>query len=227
MQTSKLTLISHVLCPYVQRAVIVLIEKNVPFERRDVDLSNKPQWFLDISPLGKTPVLLVDNAAVFESAVICEYLDETHMPRLYPADALTRAQHRSWVEFGSQVLNGIAALYNAADEAALLDKAAALRTKFVQLESALDKGPWFSGDHFSIVDAVFGPVFRYFDVIDEHINFGLFTDLMKLTAWREALAVRPSVRDAVSTDYAQRLEVFLIARKSALSSCILYTHSNI
>jgi glutathione S-transferase len=227
MSVSKLLLISHALCPYVQRAVIVLTEKNVPFERRDIDLSNKPQWFLDISPLGKTPVLLVNNSAVFESAVICEYLDETHPPRLHPEDALTRAQHRSWIEFGSQVLNGIAVLYNAADEAALLDKAAALRTKFVQLESALGEGPWFSGDHFSIVDAVFGPVFRYFDVIDEHINFGLFTNLPKLTAWRKALAARPSVRNAVSTDYAQRLEVFLIARKSALSSHILYTHSNI
>ena len=55
----KLTLISHKLCPYVQRAVIALTEKAVPFERRDVDLANKPEWFLRVSPLGKTPVLLV------------------------------------------------------------------------------------------------------------------------------------------------------------------------
>lgn len=46
----KLTLISHALCPYVQRIAIALAEKNVPFERRDVDLSNKPDWFLRVSP---------------------------------------------------------------------------------------------------------------------------------------------------------------------------------
>ena len=57
--TPKLTLISHKLCPYVQRAVIALTEKGVPFERIDIDLANKPDWFLKISPLGKVPVLRV------------------------------------------------------------------------------------------------------------------------------------------------------------------------
>ena len=57
--SQKLTLISHKLCPYVQRAVIALTEKGVPFERIDIDLANKPDWFLKISPLGKVPVLVV------------------------------------------------------------------------------------------------------------------------------------------------------------------------
>ena len=90
-----LILISHVLCPYVQRAVIVLKEKGVCFERRDVDLANKPDWFKACSPLGKTPVLLVDDVRIFESAVICEYLEDTLTPRLHPNDALIRAQHRA------------------------------------------------------------------------------------------------------------------------------------
>ena len=54
---ARLKLISHKLCPYVQRAVIALSEKGVAFERIDIDLANKPDWFLAISPLGKTPVL--------------------------------------------------------------------------------------------------------------------------------------------------------------------------
>src|SRR5689334_15487891 len=74
-KAAPLVLVSHPLCPYVQRAAIVLLEKGVPFERRDVDLARKPAWFLDISPLGKTPVLLAGGEAIFESAVICEYLD--------------------------------------------------------------------------------------------------------------------------------------------------------
>ena len=71
-----LTPVSHPLCPYVQRAEIVLREKDVAFARRDVDLARKPDWFLRISPLGKTPVLLVGEHAIFESAVICEYLGD-------------------------------------------------------------------------------------------------------------------------------------------------------
>lgn len=72
----KLTLISHRLCPYVQRAVIALNEKGVAFERIDIDLASKPDWFLKISPLGKVPVLRVSNESgevtLFESNVICE-----------------------------------------------------------------------------------------------------------------------------------------------------------
>jgi len=59
--TARPRLISHKLCPYVQRAVIALTEKGVAFERIDVDLANKPDWFLRLSPLGKTPVLQVGD----------------------------------------------------------------------------------------------------------------------------------------------------------------------
>ena len=84
-------LVSHKLCPYVQRAVIALVEKDVPFERIDIDLAHKPDWFLKISPLGKTPVLLVGDHAIFESAVILEYLEETEARPLHPSDPLRRA----------------------------------------------------------------------------------------------------------------------------------------
>src|ERR1700758_1695749 len=87
-----LKLISHKLCPYVQRAGIALTEKGVPFERIDIDLANKPDWFLKISPLGKTPVLVVGENAIFESAVILEYLEETQAHPLHPSDALRRAE---------------------------------------------------------------------------------------------------------------------------------------
>jgi glutathione S-transferase len=127
---SKLTLISHYLCPYVQRAVISLTEKAVSFERIDVDLSNKPDWFKAISPLGKTQTLKVGEHAIFESAVILEYLEETQPHPLHPGDPLVRAEHRSWIEFGSSVLNDISGLYTAPDVAAFDGKAKVLRWKF-------------------------------------------------------------------------------------------------
>src|SRR6476660_794419 len=98
---AALKLISHKLCPYVQRAVIALNEKGVAFERIDIDLANKPAWFLAISPLGQTPVLQVGDVPIFESAVILEYLDETQPRQLHSADPLRRAEHRAWIEFGS------------------------------------------------------------------------------------------------------------------------------
>ena len=166
-------------------------------------------------------MLLVDDVPIFESAVICEYLDETLAPRLHPADALERAQHRAWVEFGSAVLNDIGALYNAPDAAALAARGAALAERFRRVEAALpDNGPWFAGAAFSIVDAAYAPVFRYFDVFDTFIDLGVFDATPKLRAWRRALAQRASVRDAVTPDYAERLRAFLRARGSALSALL-------
>lgn len=217
----ELTLISHPLCPYVQRAAIVLHEKGVPFTRRDVDLAGKPAWFEAISPLGKTPVLLAGSAPLFESAVICEYLDETLAPRLHPAGALERARERAWVEFGSAALNAIGAFYSAADESALQARQQALAGLFGRVEAALeDGGPWFAGDRFGLVDAAFGPVFRYFEVFEQCGETDLFADLPRTRAWRAALAARPSVRAAVGADYAARLKDFLLARASALSARI-------
>jgi glutathione S-transferase len=218
----QLTLISHTLCPYVQRAAIVLAEKEVAFERRYVDLSNKPAWFKAVSPLGKTPVLMVDDDAIFESAVICEYLDDTLLPRLHPADALKRAQHRAWMEFGSGVLSTIAAFYNAPNAAALERQRENLQQRFTQLEAVLpEEGPYFAGESFSMVDAVFGPVFRYFDVLENVGETGFFGDLPKVRAWRAALAARPSVQQAVGSGYAAELHRFFLARGSELSRRIV------
>jgi glutathione S-transferase len=211
-----LTLVSHKLCPYVQRAVIALTEKGVPFERRDVDLTNKPDWFKAASPLGKTPVLLVDDTPIFESAVILEYLEDTRGPALHPSDPLARAEHRAFIEFGSATLNDIAGLYAAADETAFAAKTQALKEKFARLEARL-RGPWFDGADFSLVDAAFGPVFRYFDAFDRIGDFGILAGLPKVASWRAALAARPSVQAAVSAGYPALLWEFLRKRGSRLS----------
>lgn len=212
----QLKLISHKLCPYVQRAVIALTEKGVPFERIEIDLANKPDWFLKVSPLGKTPVLLVGGHAIFESAVILEYLEETQPNPLHPNDALRRAEHRAFIEFGSAVLNDIAGLYSAPDAAAFKAKAAQLEHRFVRLETRVI-GPWFDGEKFSLVDAVFGPVVRYFDVFDEIGDFGILTGKPKLARWRENLASRPSVKSAVGANYPALLRDFIERRRSHLA----------
>ena len=214
---APLTLVSHPLCPYVQRAVIALTEKGVAFERIDVDLAAKPDWFLAISPLGKTPVLKVGDAAIFELAVILEYLEETQPYPLHSADPLKRAEHRGWIEFGSSILADIAGLYGAPHERAFASKVQALAGKFGEIERRLGDGPYFDGARFTLVDTVFGPVFRYFDAFDRIGEFEILADKPKVAHWRAALSRRPSVRAAVGADYAARLWVFLEARGSYLS----------
>lgn len=211
----SLTLISHLLCPYVQRAAIALAEKGVAFEKIYIDLQHKPDWFLKISPLGKVPLLQVPQAdgteaILFESSVIAEYIDESQSgPRLHPVDPLTRARHRGWMEYGSSILSDIWGLETTKGASVFEEKRKALVEKFGRVEDVLGDGPFFAGTEFSLVDAVFAPVFRYFDTFDEIIDLGVFSNYPKVRAWREALAARPSVKSAVTPEYLQLLREFM------------------
>ncbi len=219
MSTPKLTLISHHLCPFVQRAAIALLEKDVPFERRNIDLSNKPDWFLKLSPLGKVPLLLVDNETVlFESAAIAEYINDLTSGDLLASEALTRSRQRAWIEFASATIGNIGKLYAARDTDVFDSARAALSDSWQTLEDSLDGGPYFSGENFSLVDAAFAPVFRYFDVIEMLSDIDFFVDVPKVRAWRNVLATRPSVQQAVSEDFAVRLLQFLAGRDSVIGN---------
>lgn len=218
---TDLTLVSHVLCPYVQRAAIALAEKSVPFRREWIDLSDKPAWFTDLSPRGKVPLLIVGRdgrrTVLFESAAILEYLDETETPRLHPEDPIERARHRGWIEFGSGMLNQIGTLYSAKDAETFERARTDLDSLLTRLEADWRGGPWFAGARFSLVDTVFGPVFRYFDGFETVGLPSFFTDKPHLRAWRAQLAARPSVRNATVPDYPDRLIAFFRARNSVLS----------
>lgn len=212
-----ITLVSHTLCPFVQRAAIVLAEKRVPFDRRNIDLAHKPAWFLEVSPTGKTPVLLVNDKAVFESAVICEYLDEIHDPRMHPVDALERAQHRGWIEFASQLLGAVYGLYTSSQDEAMEQCAQTVRQRFETVEAHQSKGPFFAGEKLSMVDAAFAPLFSYFDVIDEIADFGVFENVPRVRAWREALAGHASVKASVPPGFHAALRTHFRGLPSALA----------
>ena len=65
--------------------------KAVEFDVTFINLREKPDWFLEISPHGKVPVLRVDDQVLFESNAIAEYLDEVVSPRLHPENPIERA----------------------------------------------------------------------------------------------------------------------------------------
>lgn len=219
--TPPLTLVSHSLCPYVQRAVIALMQKQVPFQRRTIDLADKPDWFLKISPLGKVPLLQVgDDAVLFESSVILEYLEDTQPRPLHPIDPLHRAEHRAWIEVGSAILQSIGRFYSAREDKAFDAEAERLAELFDRVENALGNGPWFAGSKFSLVDTVYGPIFRYFDTFDKVGEFNILSGKPRLAAWRRALAGHAAVSQAVAPDYATELQNFILRREGVLAGLL-------
>jgi len=219
---TKLTLISFPLCPFVQRAIIALEEKGVPYDVVYIDLLNKPNWFLKLSPLGKVPVLKVERdghepAVVFESSVIVEYIEETAGGRaLHPADPLERARHRSWIEFASTLLGDQFRLTSTTDAAELPAAREAVVAKLRRLEDTIaPEGPFFAGADFSYPDAAFAPAFRQLDVLEAAGFPSLTEGLPRVTAWRAALAARPSVKAAVPSDYPHTYRAWLEDKGSA------------
>ena len=216
---SRFHLISHHLCPYVQRAAIVLSEKEIEHQRTYIDLADKPLWFREISPLGRVPLLQTDDAVLFESQVIAEYLDEITDGSLHPSDPLQKARHRSWIEFGSETLSAIGGFYNAPDLEAFVVKRTALQSKFGRIEQEIN-GPYFEGEQFHMIDGVWGTIFRYLDIFDNIGDIELLANLPKSRAWRETVSVRPSVINAPPKGYEARLTNFLTNRKSHISRLI-------
>ncbi|HEY8376209.1 MAG TPA: glutathione S-transferase family protein [Nannocystis sp.] len=200
----QLELISFSLCPFVHRAAIMLREKGVAFTRKDIDLKNKPEWFLAISPRGKVPVLVADGVALFESAAICEFLDETHPPRLIAEDPFKRARQRAWVEVASDLLfanyRQMTAPTREDSEAAAKSVAGALD----RLEEAVGRGEFGPGS-FGYVDVATAPALYRFVALDELTGERSLSRWPKVEAWARALAERASVRTTVPEDFAQQL----------------------
>jgi glutathione S-transferase len=79
---------------------MVLHEKGIDFDVHEVDLSNKSEEFLNVSPYGKVPVLRVNGTSLYESNIVNEYLDEVYnSPKLMPDNPEQRASVRSWMAF--------------------------------------------------------------------------------------------------------------------------------
>ena len=201
MPTENLKLISFSLCPYVQRAMIVLNEKKVSFEIEYIDLEAPPPEFYDISPLEKVPVLLVDDKPLFESMVICDYIDEITAGSLYPENAFDKAQNRSWIEFGNEILSATFDFLHTDDPKKFNHLNVTLIDRFEMLEDEISEGKYFNGPDFAIIDAAYAPIFRYHQRIAQYKDYEIFEDAPNVKAWGERLLERPSVAQSIPDTY--------------------------
>jgi glutathione S-transferase len=199
----KLRLVSHPLCPYVHRSRMTLLEKEVAHEVTYIDLANKPAWFLQLSPRGKTPLLLVDDTPLFESGAINEFLDETQPPRLLSEDAIERAQQRAWIEVANDLFAAHFRMITAPAAADYESAKVALDGALTAFEASV-RGPFFGGEKFSLVDVAVAPALLRFAVAESHGAPPQLHELPKVAAWSRRLVARPSTRRAVPPDFDER-----------------------
>ena len=189
--------------------------KQVDFEVTYVDLQNKPDWFLKISPHGKVPVLQVDDQPLFESNAIAEYLEEALQPHLHPTDPIKRARNRAWTDFVPTFAAGLSGMYYTKTADTTGEREAAARQRLDRLEEAIrserdNDGPYFNGPELSLVDAAYAPFLQRFLIVDHWLQTRLLEDYPLVNAWAEALlandAVTGSVPDNFMDDFVGNLK---------------------
>ena len=197
----SLHLISFKTCPFVQRAVITLKHKKIDFDITYIDLADPPDWFLEISPLEKVPVLKVDDEILFESAVINEYLDEITGGELQPMDPLARAKNRAWIEFASNMLGNLYMMKMSKDAESYDKYRNRLVGQLERVEKRLGDGPWFNGAEFSLADTAFAPLFRQDSVAEGRLSVIDPETMPRVNAWAERLLALPEVRESVVDEF--------------------------
>ncbi len=185
--------------------MIVLRAKNVDFEVTYINLRDKPDWFLELSPHGKVPMLQVDGRPLFESNAIAEYLDEEIPPRLHPEDGFLRARHRAWNDFVPIFASGLGGV-SVADLEKRKKALEVARQHVGKLEQAISEergngGPFFSGPDLCLVDAAYAPFLMRFSMVEPLIETGLMADFPLVSAWTDALVGDPRVRDSVPDQF--------------------------
>lgn len=209
-------LIGHRICPFVQRVVIVFDELSIAYKKVDIDLDRKPDWLKKYSPALKVPILLVGGeVSIFESAIICEYLD-SGTNKLFSMSSLRRAQEKSWIAYSASILDVIARIiYKSKDDVEILRDIADLRDKIFGVEKGIDEWPYFNKD-FSMVDIMYAPIFRYFDFFERFLGVDFYGGNEKLEAWSSHVLARPSVMNCVSKSYDEEFKEFILGKNKYL-----------
>lgn len=218
MATPKLHLISFDICPYVERSRIVLEEKNIPYDITYIDLSEKPDWFLKISPRGKVPVLLVDDAPIFESMVINEFIEEAYTSdvSMLPEDPFLRAQARAWIVYNNDVL--MPALLDVMFSDDTKQSLDVLMSALAKVEMQLDeRTPYFQGEDFGLVDAAYAPLFTRWEILEDLGHGTLLTRFPKLERYKDNLLSKVSVKSARDSNLTPKTHAYIEQRRERVA----------
>ena len=218
-QTAQaIELISFNLCPFVQRSVITLLKKGIDFKITYIDLANKPEWFLKISPLGKVPVVRYGDDVLFESAVINEFLDEITPDSLMPIDALDKAKDRSWIEYSSQVIMSQYLATVSDNQQDYRKHIENLDSQLARIEERLERGQFFGGAEFSLVDSSLVPLFTRFNILKTQLATDLLSRFPKLQLLSEKYLGLDFVKDSVIEDFEVVFIEYLKEKNSLLTA---------
>lgn len=207
--SQKMKLISFKLCPFVQRAVIVLKNKNIDFDMTYIDINDPPEWFKTLSPLGEVPILKVGEEVLFESSVIQEYVDEVTTPSLHPTNLLLKAKNRAWMTFSGDLLMGVMQITRTKSAEDYEKIKTTILEKLGRLEKASSGEKFFNNNEFNLIDATYAPFFMRLNFINQSCGEDILEGFPKLQIWSKNCLDRKCVQNSVVPELPQMFKGML------------------
>ena len=203
-------LISFKNCPFVQRVMGALEMKKVPYEIEYIELSDKPQWFLDIAPHGQVPVLVTeDDTVLFESDAIVEYLDDKYAP-IEELSAEQKALDRAWSYQASKHYMPQCGTMSSKDQETFETRLENLAKAFAKAEGKLGETKFFKGDYISNVDIAWLPLLHRAAVIKNGSGLDMLDGFPKVQKWQAALIASGLTDKTVPVDFIEKFSGFYL-----------------
>lgn len=184
-------------CPFVHRTRLTLAEKGIEHDYVAIDLANKPDWYHEVLPSGKVPLLEHNGHRIWESHIICEYLEEAFDQHpLYPNDPGLRAKARIWIDWVSNSLvPPFYKLLMAQDKEAQDEHKETILKALEKMENeCFQDSEWMMGDSLSLVDIETYPWFERWSVIQHYRGLEVPRRFEKLNKWIQTMKNRDSVK---------------------------------
>ncbi|WP_136658087.1 glutathione S-transferase family protein [Nitratireductor sp. XY-223] len=210
-------IVSFKICPFVQRVTALLAAKNIEYELEYISLSDKPQWFLDISPNGQVPVLITDDGtALFESDAIVEYLEEAY-PALQPDISLEeKATNRAWSYLAAKNYLVQCGAQRSPDADTLSQRSGKLAVAFDRVEKKLGDTPFFGGDAIGMVDIAWLVLLHRADIIERRSGYDFLAGRPKLKNWQKRILETDIAKRSVAADFEDAFSAFYLSDETFL-----------
>ena len=210
-------IVSFKICPFVQRVIALLEYKGVGYEVEYIDLSNKPQWFLDASPNGQVPILMTEGGDVlFESDAIVEYLDEVVGEPLFASDPVRKAQERAWSYLATKHYLVQCSTQRSSDQLVLAERATKLNTAFAKIKTQLGEVSFVGGDTLGMIDIAWIALLHRTEIVARYSGHDFLADFPRLQGWRSAVMATGLPTASVSEDFEDRFIAFYLAETTYL-----------
>ncbi|KAJ8402752.1 hypothetical protein AAFF_G00364240 [Aldrovandia affinis] len=196
VSNGRIRLYSMRFCPFAQRTRLVLHAKGIKHDTININLKDKPDWFLEKNPMGLVPVLETPaGEVIYESPITCDYLDDVYTDKkLIPADPFERAQQKMLLENFSKVtpyFYKIPMGRRSGEDISKLEEE--LKEKLNQLNEKLagKKTKFFAGDAITMIDYMIWPWFERMESLGlKHCMAGS----PELKKWTEHMLGDPTIK---------------------------------